>query len=167
MSSPSSLTTTNTPEMLREIEELISRNHYCILATLSKDGRPHSTGVIYCAKRLDLYIYTEPDHTKARNVALNPNVAVTIPVWGHQLFWVPPQSIQFQGIANILPADDPVAKKVYEFKVLFMKMNITDEKGCFIHVRPTKYIYTYGVGVPRMTMAKHPKEANKKTPIPY
>ncbi len=158
---------TNIPGMLREIERLISRNHYCVLSTLSNDGRPHSTGVIYCPKGFDLYIYTGPDHKKARNVGLNPNVAVTIPVWGRQLFWVPPQSIQFQGVADILPADDPVAKEVYEVKVLFMKMNITDEEGCFIHVRPTKHIFTYDVGVPRMTMAKHPKEANRKTPIPY
>jgi nitroimidazol reductase NimA-like FMN-containing flavoprotein (pyridoxamine 5'-phosphate oxidase superfamily) len=157
---------TSNSEMLEEIEKLMSRNHYCILATASGDGRPQSTGVIYCSKGLDLYVYSDPHSKKARNIVQNPNVAVTIPVWGHQLFWVPPRSIQFQGVADILPADDPVANEAYKFKVLFMEVSISNAKGCFVHIRPTKRISTYGVGVPRMTMARHPEEANRRTRIP-
>jgi len=154
--------------MLREIERLLSRNHYCVLATVSRDGRPQSTGVIYCSKGFDLYIYTDPQSVKARNILRNPNVAVTVPVWGRQPFWIPPQSIQFKGVAEILPADDPVAKEAYQFKVLFMNVGAGTygAEGSFVHVRPTGRINTYGVGVPRMTMARHPEEANRSTRVP-
>jgi nitroimidazol reductase NimA-like FMN-containing flavoprotein (pyridoxamine 5'-phosphate oxidase superfamily) len=152
--------------MLEQIEKLVSRNHYCVLATASRDGRPLSTGVVYCSRGLDLYIYTDPQSKKARDIARNPNVAVTIPVWDRKPFWTPPRSIQFQGIAGILPADDVGANEVYQFKVLFMKVSVTDAKGCFVHVRPTRRISTYGVGVPRMTMARHPEEAKRSTSVP-
>jgi nitroimidazol reductase NimA-like FMN-containing flavoprotein (pyridoxamine 5'-phosphate oxidase superfamily) len=153
--------------MLEAIETLMSRNHYCVLATATRDGRPQSTGVIYCSRGLDLYIYTDEHSAKVRNIEQNPSVAVTIPVWGRQPFWVPPKSIQFQGVANVLPADDRAAREVYRFKVLFMHVDpaILRMKGCFLHVRPTKHINTYGVGVPRMTMARHPEEATRKTPM--
>lgn len=154
--------------ILREIEELMSKNHFCILATVTGDGRPQSTGVIYCSKGLDLYIYTDEHSVKAKNISMNPNVAVTIPVWGPNLFWVPPQSIQFQGVAEILPGDDRVARGVYRFRILLMHVNATtfESKGCFLHVSPLNHINTYGVGVPRMTMARHPERANRRTPIP-
>jgi nitroimidazol reductase NimA-like FMN-containing flavoprotein (pyridoxamine 5'-phosphate oxidase superfamily) len=153
-------------EMLKQIERLLSRNHYCVLATSSRDGRPQSTGAVYCSRGLDLYIYTDPQSKKARNIRRNPNVAVTVPVWERRPFWVPPRSIQFRGLAEILPAEDTIANQVYEFRVLFIKVSITDTKGCFVHVRPTRRISTYGVGVPRMTMARHPEEADRSTPIP-
>jgi nitroimidazol reductase NimA-like FMN-containing flavoprotein (pyridoxamine 5'-phosphate oxidase superfamily) len=154
--------------MLEEIERLMSKNHYCVLATATTNGRPQSTGVIYCSRGLDLYVYADEHSAKARNIERNPSVAVTIPVWGRQLFWVPPRSIQFQGVANILPSDDRAAREVYKFRVLFMHVDVAilKTKGCFLHIRPTKHINTYGVGVPRMTMARHPEEANRVTPIP-
>jgi len=153
--------------MLEEIEGLMSRNHFCTLATVSRGGRPQSTGVIYCSKGLDLYIYTDEHSAKAKNISRNPNVAVTIPVWGPNLFWVPPQSIQFLGLAEILPGDDRLAREVYRFRIFLMHVNAAtfETKGCFLHVRPVKHINTYGVGVPRLTMARHPEEANRRTPI--
>ncbi len=162
------MSSTVTSPMLGEIEALMSRNHYCVLATVSGEGRPQSTGVIYCSRGLDLYVFTDRHSVKAKNIERNPNVAVTIPVWGRQPFWVPPQSIQFQGVADILPADDTAAREVYRFKVLFMRVDAATFKaaGCFLHVRPVKHINTYGVGVPRMTMARHPEEAGRRTPIP-
>jgi nitroimidazol reductase NimA-like FMN-containing flavoprotein (pyridoxamine 5'-phosphate oxidase superfamily) len=153
--------------MLEEIEELMSKNHFCILATVTRGGKPQSTGVIYCSKGLDLYVYTDEHSAKARNIRGNPSVAVTIPLWGPNLLWVPPKSIQFQGVAEILPGDDRVARGVYRFTILLMHVSAAtfETNGCFVHVRPLKHINTYGVGVPRMTMARHPEEANRRTPI--
>jgi nitroimidazol reductase NimA-like FMN-containing flavoprotein (pyridoxamine 5'-phosphate oxidase superfamily) len=154
--------------MLGEIEALMSRNHFCILATVARGGKPQSTGVIYCSKGLELYIYTDEHSAKAKNISGNPSVAVTIPVWGPNLFWVPPQSVQFQGVAEILPGDDRVARGVYRFRILLMHVNAAtfEMKGCFLHVRPLKHINTYGVGVPRMKMARHAEEANRMMPMP-
>jgi nitroimidazol reductase NimA-like FMN-containing flavoprotein (pyridoxamine 5'-phosphate oxidase superfamily) len=146
----------------------MSKNHYCVLATAARDGRPQSTGVIYCSRGLDLYIYTGEHSAKVKNIERNPSVAVTIPVWGRQPFWVPPQSIQFQGVANVLPADDQAAREIYKFRILFVHVDaaILKARGCFLHVRPTKHINTYGVGVSRTKMARHPEEATRRTPIP-
>lgn len=154
--------------MLEEIEKLLARNHFCVLATVSEKGLPQSTGVIYCSKGFDLYIYTEPQSKKARNISRNPKVSVTVPVWDRKPFWTPPRCIQFQGVADLLPIDDERANEAYRFRVLSMtvKAGSYETKGCFIHVRPSRRVNTYGVGVPRMTMARHPERAIKDTPLP-
>jgi uncharacterized protein YhbP (UPF0306 family) len=151
--------------VLREVEELMSKDHFCILATVTKGGKPQSMGVIYCSKGLDLYIYTDEHSTKAKNISRNPSVAVTIPAWGPNLFWVPPQNIQFQGVAEILPGDNRVARGIYRFRILLIYVNAAafETKGCFLHVRPLKHIDTYGVGVPRMTMARRPEKETEDT----
>ena len=153
--------------MLEKIERLMSRNHFCILATATRDGSPQSTGVIYCSRGLDIYVYTDEHSVKVKNIRHNPRVAVTIPIWERRPFWVPPQVIQFQGIADILPEDDSVARGVYRFKVLFMHVDAGtfEARGCFLHIRPTRHINSYGVGVARRRMARHPEEANRRTPI--
>jgi uncharacterized protein YhbP (UPF0306 family) len=152
--------------ILGEIKRLIGKNHFCVIATASRDGKPHTAGVLYCSKDLELYVYTGRDAKKVRNIRENPCVAITIPVWRSHLPFAPPRSIQFQGMAEILSTNEPVAQGIYNFRILFKRIKITDKGGCFIHIRPTEKINTHGVGISVFSMARHPEKANRTTTIP-
>jgi len=89
---------------LEDLARLIAKRNFCTLATQGPSG-PHVAGVCYLARGLDIYIPTSRNTAKVRNICRNPHVAVQISVrW--PLLPAPPRSIQFRGIAEILPIDD-------------------------------------------------------------
>ena len=75
------------------------------LATVSASGRPHAATVLYQCVDDALFVSTDRDSRKARNIADQGFAAVTIAV--RRLPIGPPASIQFQSAATILANDDP------------------------------------------------------------
>jgi uncharacterized protein YhbP (UPF0306 family) len=144
--------------LLKEIERTIDKKSFCILTTISSEGKPHSVGVIYSAKGLDIYIYTGRKTKKAQNISANPQVAMVIPV-PYIFRFIPPRVIQFQGRAEILTPTDPNANRVYKWKIP------KDVDGCFIHVRPEGRIWTQGIGMSAIERVRHPEKAGRTTPI--
>jgi hypothetical protein len=65
------------PYTLSDLARLIAKHNFCVLASQGLRG-PHVAGVGYFARRLDLYIPTSANTTKARNVGQDPRVAVHI-----------------------------------------------------------------------------------------
>jgi len=144
--------------LLNEIKKLIEKHSFCVLSTISPDGKPHSVGVIYSAQKLDLYIFTGAKSRKARNISVNPQVAVTIPI-PYIFRFIPPRVIQFQGRAEILSKADPLANQIYRWRIP------KDIDGCFVHIRPEGKIWTHGVGMSIIERARHPERARRTTPI--
>jgi nitroimidazol reductase NimA-like FMN-containing flavoprotein (pyridoxamine 5'-phosphate oxidase superfamily) len=151
-----------------------------ILGTVSKDGRPHATGVAYGVSTpgdpLAIYILSDVGTKKARNIARNPNVSFVIPIPRMLLTMAPMSCIQFQGKARVLPADDSGAVKALSSTrigrmMLKMARNVneteTGEKPvCFIMVIPDPVVHTYGVGVSLMQMRSHMGQARGKVELP-
>lgn len=54
--------------LLNEIEKLIKKNSFCVLTTVSSDGKPHAVGDIYSTQGLDIYNLTGRKTRKARNI---------------------------------------------------------------------------------------------------
>jgi PPOX class probable F420-dependent enzyme len=66
-------------EMITEVRRLLERPNYAPIATLLPDGAPHSVPVwIDLEGRDNLVILTGPGSRKARNVARDPRVAISI-----------------------------------------------------------------------------------------
>lgn len=152
---------------LDDLTRLIAKRSFCVLATQGLRG-PHVAGVGYFAQGLNIYIPTSSNTTKARNVRRDPRVAVHIPVpW--PLIPAPPRSIQFRGIARILPINHPAANAALDRAPLVMRrafrrlsQNVDTEKwgeSIWIHVRPTRRIETFMVGVPVITMFRDEEKA--------
>jgi uncharacterized protein YhbP (UPF0306 family) len=155
------------PYTLEDLVRLIAKHNFCVLATQGLRG-PHAAGVGYFARRLDLYIPTSANTTKARNVGRDPRVAVHIPVpW--PLIPAPPKSIQFRGKARILPIDDADANAALNRGSLVMRQvfrrllgNVGTEtwgENVWIHVCPEGRIETFMIGVPPSTIFRDEKKA--------
>jgi nitroimidazol reductase NimA-like FMN-containing flavoprotein (pyridoxamine 5'-phosphate oxidase superfamily) len=155
------------PYSLKDLSALIGKRSFCVLATQGLRG-PHVAGVGYFARGLDLYIPTSANTVKARNIRRDPRVAIHIPVpW--PLVPAPPKSIQFRGKAEILPINDPAANEALEHgspiirRVLRRLLKRVDTQtwgeSIWIHVRPTKRIETFMIGVPSTAIFSDEKKA--------
>lgn len=156
------------------LEREMRKRNYGVLCSVSKDGRPHSAGVIYAVSARDkpfaLNIVTDRRSKKARNAARNPNVAFVIPIHKSPGF-VPPNSIQFQGMAEILPLTDTESRQAFEAsvvlrRVLKLQLAQKEEVSTFIRVRPDCVIFTYGVGVSLLKLMRHVEAASSRVDIP-
>ena len=77
-----------------------------VLSTVSKEGRPHSVGVVYGISRqrkcFEMYVMTRRHLKKARNLAANPDVSFVVPLTRRLIGFIPPPCVQFQGKATIV-----------------------------------------------------------------
>jgi general stress protein 26 len=65
--------------MRKDISDLIQSNHICVLATVS-DGKPHCSLMTYIADAdsREIYMITQRETKKYRNLAENPSVSLLI-----------------------------------------------------------------------------------------
>lgn len=139
----------------REVIKTIARHHYCTLATSTPNGKPHVVGVQYDFVDGHLYFITYKNTKKVRNISLNQNVAVCIPVPKYPL--APPLSIQFQGTATILEPQDAEIISLLEsgkLKKITGHGVLNQPEGCFLKVTPKRKIHTYGLGIPALTLLR-------------
>jgi hypothetical protein len=125
-------------------------------------------GIIYVVRERKLYIATRKDAWKARHVAQNPHVSLTIPIakripllpW----FKIPAATITFQGEAQVVDAQSVDADIL---QAIFRGM-VNDEEllanSAVIVVTPVGEFITYGVGVSLMQMRDATK-ARGRTPV--
>jgi hypothetical protein len=149
-----------TPD-LDEITQAIEAGSYCTLATVSPRHWPHVAFVLYQAIGTTLYVNTSRDSRKARNVAENPRVAVSIPIYRLPVE-APPSTVQFQGRADILAFDDPDIVRLLEAERL---PNISSHgeldyaDGCFLRITPGTRLTTYGLGMSLEQLMSEPLNA--------
>ena len=61
------------------VEDLVRRNRFLVLATASSEGRPWATPLEYVVgDDLDIYYFSTADARHSRDIAENPQAAVTI-----------------------------------------------------------------------------------------
>lgn len=157
----------------KALKNEIRKKNYGILSTISKDGRPHSTGILYAVsdEPFHLLLLTDKSSKKARNISRNPNVSFAIPIPRGFLRFIPPSSVQFQGKAEIIPLSEDV-KKAFSMSLVLRqtfssaKATLDQPDGtCFIKITPDPIIFTYALGVPVMRLIKDPGSASGKVRI--
>jgi len=146
------------PDLVRR--HMTSRS-YAVLASVSASGRPHAAGVLYVVVHDTLYVSTDADSRKARNVAVAPHVGVTIPV-RRIPFGAPPSAIQFQAGARLLSPTDPEVVRLAEsgaLKQIVGHGELERDQACVLAIRPTGTIHTYGLGMSLWALARDPLNA--------
>lgn len=142
----------------------IARRSFCTLATTSENHRPHVAGVLYATVDSTLYVSTGSTSRKARNVAINPSVAVAIPV--RRMPVGPPSSIQFQATADVLGLDDPHITALVdrgELTSITSHGELDDPENCFLRIAPTGRVHTYGLGMTLWSLFRDPLNAGGVT----
>ncbi len=138
----------------------MGKRSYAVLGTVSPAGHPHAAGVIYQAVGTTLYTSTMVSSRKARNIAANPKIGVTIPI--RRLPVGPPSAVQFQGTAEILDLDDPELRRLAaagQLKAVTGHGELEMPGGCFLRITPGRKLNTFGLGMSLWNLIRDPLNA--------
>jgi nitroimidazol reductase NimA-like FMN-containing flavoprotein (pyridoxamine 5'-phosphate oxidase superfamily) len=120
----------------REVRDIIRKNRWLTLSTVSPKGMPQSSVVVYASDGYTIYILTGKTTVKIRNILRNPRVSVTIPFYKsliHRLITIaPPAAITFMARAETQEFDDSEATEFYEKKLNFKVPDNVGEEGMWI-----------------------------------
>jgi PPOX class probable F420-dependent enzyme len=65
-------------ELPPDVRELFERPNFAHVATILPDGAPHSVAVWACLEGDRIAFFTQPGSRKARNIAADPRVAISV-----------------------------------------------------------------------------------------
>ncbi|MFE5670170.1 pyridoxamine 5'-phosphate oxidase family protein [Agromyces sp. NPDC056523] len=132
--------------------DAIARENFMVIGMVSARGEARTAGVMHHVHEGRLWFTTNDREWKARHIAANPSVSVTVPIAKRVPFmpWikVPAATITFCGDAETVPvADLPPDVS----RALLHGLEVTDggERGALVGVgvHPRGDFVTYGVGV--------------------
>ena len=164
-----------TPQLvLRQLR----KQDFAVLASVGSDGKPHSAGVSYGVSRhagaLAIYVMTRRHLRKARDIALNPEVSLVVPLPRRILWFLPPATIQLHGRAEIL--DWTCAPGIEAFRRFWLGRRILaayreayrhgETRICFLKITPDPVVHTYMVGVSIWQLSRRMESGAGKVVIP-
>ncbi|MDH3292930.1 MAG: pyridoxamine 5'-phosphate oxidase family protein [Acidimicrobiia bacterium] len=139
----------------------IDRRSYAVIASTSEAGRSHSAGVLYARSGPQLYFSTTRSTRKARNIAANPHVGVTIPV--RRVPVGPPSAIMFQARAELVAPDDPALLErvaTGDLKAITGHGELELPDGVFVRITLPRRLHTYGLGMSLLSLIRDPLNAS-------
>jgi hypothetical protein len=145
----------------------VARASFAVLSHVTPSGEPRSSGVVYRTLGRRFYVAVAPDCWKARHVALDSRVSLTVPVRrGGVLALVmpiPPATVSFHGNAIVHPAGSPeVGPLIDELGSLLPAERRTS--AAIIEIVPEGAFVTYGIGISLAKM-RDPTAARARVPV--
>jgi hypothetical protein len=123
--------------------------------------------VLYVVVAGDFYVNTLRTSRKARDIAGNPAVSLCVPI--RRVPVGPPSSVQLQGSAEVLSADDPHVIALIDSGALrsITSHGELDQAGsCFLRITPESRVLTYGLGLSLRALARDPLHAGGRIDWP-
>jgi hypothetical protein len=151
-----------------QVWETVEKELFAVVGMVTAKNEARTVGVVYIVRERKLYIATGSETWKARHIAANPQVSVTIPIAKRVAVmpWmkIPQATITFQGTARVLNhADVPP-----EVLNAILRGSVDDPAliagMCLIEITPVGEFITYGVGIPLMDM-REPEKARGRAPV--
>ncbi|NUU17773.1 hypothetical protein HP550_10990 [Cellulomonas humilata] len=148
-----------------DVWQAIEHASFAVLSHLTPSGEPRSSGVVYVATDGRMYVAVAPDSWKARHLAADGRLAVTVTVRRGGLlslvFPIPPATVSFHATAVVHPAgampDSP--------KKLTSLVPPERRAECrIIEIEPVGQFLTYGVGV-SLNDLRSPTAARARVPV--
>lgn len=140
-----------------QVWKAIEAQNFMVVGMVSARGGARTAGVMHHVHDGRLWFTTNEHLWKARHIAADPNVSVTVPIAKRVplMPWIriPAATVTFRGVAETVPvADLPDDVK----HALLNGLEVTDggELGALvaIGIRPAGDFVTYGVGVSALGM---------------
>jgi Pyridoxamine 5'-phosphate oxidase len=150
-----------------QVWRAVARASFAVLSHVTPAGEPRSSGVVYKAIGRKLVIAVAPGSWKARHMAADGRVAVTVPVRRGGILSlvapIPPATISFHGTALVHPAGSPLARSALD-ELGSLVPAAGRASACVIEITPQGAFRTYGIGVPLRTMLS-PAAAQARVPV--
>lgn len=152
----------------QQVWQAIEKEMFAVIGMVSAGCEARTVGVVYVVRDHKLYVATGIETWKARHIAGNPHVSVTIPIAKRIpiMPWIkiPAATITFPAQARLVPAGDAPPDLLRA--ILRHKADDTElvAGSCLIEVTPEKEFVTYGVGIPLMQM-REPEMARGRAPV--
>lgn len=137
---------------------------FTVLGYVTPDGAPRSSGVLYKAVGRRLFVVVAPDSWKARHIAADPRVSLTVPVRRGGLLSlvapIPPATISFHASATVHPPDTIAIPE----DLASMVPPERRSSSTIIEIVPAGMFVTYGIGVPLLQM-RTPERSRARVPV--
>jgi hypothetical protein len=151
-----------------QVWQTIEKELFAVVGMVNAAGEARTAGLVYIVRDRKLYLSTGAGTWKARHVAANPHVSVTIPIAKRVpiMPWlkIPQATITFQGTARAFPAVEAPPELL---RALFQHK--TDDReliagACVMEITPLGEFVTYGVGI-RLLDMREPEKARGRAPV--
>ena len=150
-----------------QVWQAVTRASFAVLSHVTPAGDPRSSGVMYKASGRRLVVAVAPGSWKARHIAADGRVAVTVPVRRGGILSlvapIPPAVISFHGTAVVHPAGSPQAHSLLDNLGSLVPAK-RRASACVIEIIPASAFRTYGLGVSLRTMLD-PAVAQARVPV--
>jgi nitroimidazol reductase NimA-like FMN-containing flavoprotein (pyridoxamine 5'-phosphate oxidase superfamily) len=138
-----------------QVWRAIERANSAVLGFVTPRGEPRTSLIMHGVADRTLYVSVGRTSWKAKYVAANPHVSVTVLVRrGGPLALVapiPPASVTFHGTADVLDGDDPAVAPLVEHAGLHLPAGAA-AASALLRIRPEGEFLCYGIGVSLATM---------------
>ena len=145
----------------------LSKHHFSVLSWVTPSGAARSAGIVYVVRNHSLLIGTEEASWKAKHIAANPHVSMTVTVHRKILFlpWIqiPDATITFHGRAHIKNADEVDPSVNRDLTRGMVEDPARDQNTCVIEVIPEGEFLTYGIDVSLQAMRDPQKAMGRAT----
>lgn len=159
------------------VERALRHQSFATLSTLTEEGHPHATGVVYAVSvpgaALTFYVTTRTTTRKVHNIRAHPEVAFVVPVRRRFAPGFPPRCIQFQGSATVVNHEHDGANRAFDSswflrRIIAAEQRIVTQGGdlCFIQICPSTTIFTYGMGMSPIENMRRPRAAIGRVSVP-
>jgi len=140
-----------------DVWRVLAQQSFMVLGMVSARGAARTAGVMLEVDGNHVWSTTNEAEWKAKHLAANPQVSVTVPVPKRVPFvpWVkvPAATITFSAVASLVPARE-IPSRVRD--VLLRGLDVEEEgaRGALVGIRvePVGDFVTYGVGVSLLAM---------------
>lgn len=151
-----------------QVWQAIEKELFAVVGMVNATAEARTAGIVYIVRDRQLYFVTGGDTWKARHIAANGRVSVTIPIAKRipLMPWVkiPQATITFQGRARLLAA----AETTPELWRAVLGGKVDDRplvaSSCVVEIAPLGEFVTYGVGIRLMDM-RDPEKARGRAPV--
>jgi len=150
-----------------QVWRAVARESFAVLSHVTPSGDPRSSGVVYKTVGRRLAVAVAPGSWKARHVAADGRVAVTVLVRRGGILSlvapIPPAAISFHGTAVVHPAGSPQARSLLDELGSLVPAERRAEASV-IEITPAGAFRTFGVGVSLRAML-NPAAAQARVPV--
>jgi hypothetical protein len=145
----------------------LERGSFAVLAHVTPEGEPRSTGVCYAATGRRIYVAVAPDSWKARQIADGDRVSLTVPVRRGGLlasvFPIPPATISVRARA-VVHAPGSLDLDAVSPALARLTPASHRKTACILEFVPEGRFLTYGIGVSLKDLAD-PARAGARVPV--